>query len=112
MTDRELLAIFEKYAPQHGNPEDINNAIEALRARLAQPEPVAVWELQEGGWDTIADADWMETLPVGTKLYTTPPKKEWVGLTHEEQEELSHSFREIINSIDWKLKKKNGGSHD
>ena len=38
MTDRELLAIFEKYAPQHGNPEDINNAIEALRARLAQPE--------------------------------------------------------------------------
>lgn len=38
MTDRELLAIFEKYAPQHGNPEDINNAIEALRARLAEDE--------------------------------------------------------------------------
>ena len=38
--------------------------------------PVAVWELQEGGWDTIADADWMETLPIGTKLYTAPPQHE------------------------------------
>ena len=42
--------------------------------KLAQPEqePVAVWELTEDGWDTIADADWMETLPIGTKLYTAP----------------------------------------
>ena len=38
--------------------------------------PVAVWELQEGGWDTIADADWMETLPIGTKLYAAPPQRE------------------------------------
>jgi hypothetical protein len=55
-------------------------------ARLAKPEqePVAVWELTEDGWDTIADAAWMETLPVGTKLYTAPPRKEWVGLTDEE----------------------------
>ena len=49
---------------------------EALRAALAQPEPEPVWELQEGGWDTVADADWMETLPVGTKLYTAPPQRE------------------------------------
>jgi hypothetical protein len=39
-------------------------------------EPVAVWELQEGGWDTIADRDWMESLPIGTKLYTAPPQRE------------------------------------
>jgi hypothetical protein len=38
-----------------------------------QQEPVAVWELFADGWDSIADPEWMETLPVGTKLYTTPP---------------------------------------
>jgi hypothetical protein len=74
-----------------------------------EPEPVAVWELQEGGWDTIADRDWMESLPVGTKLYTAPPrseptklllipalmeqagwvrKREWQGLTDEEAAEV------------------------
>lgn len=52
MTDRELLAIFEKYAPQHGNSEDINNAIEALRARLAQP--------------------WVKTYSGGKPNYTQP----------------------------------------
>ena len=35
-------------------------------------EPVAVWELFADGWDSIADPEWMESLPVGTKLYTTP----------------------------------------
>ena len=50
-------------------------AIEALRAALAQPELVAVWELEEDGWDTIADPEWMETLPVGTKLYTASPQR-------------------------------------
>jgi hypothetical protein len=44
---------------------------------LAKPDQdaVAVWELQEGGWDTIADADWMETLPIGTKLYALGQSK-------------------------------------
>jgi hypothetical protein len=46
--------------------------IEELEAQLEQ-EPVAVWELFADGWDSIADPEWMESLPVGTKLYTTPP---------------------------------------
>jgi|688.fasta_scaffold30562_12 hypothetical protein len=54
-------------------PVDPNNFGEPL----AKPEQdaVAVWELQEGGWDTIADADWMETLPIGTKLYALGQSK-------------------------------------
>jgi hypothetical protein len=98
-------------------PAEIDDAMEVLEARLAQPEsdivqdavvygtgiakdgkridpasiykepePVAVWELQEGGWDTIADQDWMESLPIGTKLYTAPPQREWQGLTLQEIE--------------------------
>jgi hypothetical protein len=77
-------------------------------------EPIAVWELQEGGWGTIADADWMESLPVGTKLYTAPQKKEWVGLTDEEihkiEQECDQKFEdyfEFANAIEAKLKEKN-----
>ena len=77
-----------------------------------EPEPVAVWELQEGGWDTIADADWMETLPVGTKLYTTPPQREWVGLTDEEARELCVAnvpyVIDMVRALEAKLKEKNG----
>ena len=74
-----------------------------------EPEPVAVWELQEGGWDTIADAEWMETLPIGTKLYTAPPKREWVGLTAKDLAEIPPSCYEGAIWADAKLKEKNGG---
>ena len=39
-------------------------------------------------------------------------KREWVGLTYEEQEEIvlsAHSIRDAINKTDWKLKEKNNG---
>jgi hypothetical protein len=55
-------------------------AITAIKAALeAKDEPVAT-KNNDGvtlhlGWDD---------LPVGTKLYTTPPQRTWVGLTDEE----------------------------
>jgi hypothetical protein len=39
-------------------------------------EPVPVFELQKSGWEIICDLDWIQTLPFGTKLYTTPPVQE------------------------------------
>jgi hypothetical protein len=91
-----------------------NKAIKTLRAKLSEPEPepVAVWELQEGGWDTIADRDWMESLPIGTKLYTGPPQREWVGLTDDEVKEIIWNLpyepsQEHICAIEAKLKEKN-----
>jgi hypothetical protein len=54
------------------------SARESLRqaiAELESQEPVAVWELFEDGWDSIADPEWMESLPIGTKLYTRPPQR-------------------------------------
>lgn len=77
----------------------------------SEQEPVAVWELQEGGWDTIADPDWMETLPIGTKLYTAPPQREWVGLTGEELQEIYQSAGTVhfkFAMVEAKLKEKNG----
>jgi hypothetical protein len=87
---------------------DPSDEIEALRARLAQPEPepVAVWELQEDGWDTIADRDWVESLPIGTKLYTAPPQREWQGLTDDEREQ---AIGWSVEHIEAKLKEKNHG---
>jgi hypothetical protein len=100
-----------------------------------EQEPVAVWELQGDGWNTIADAAWMETLPVGTKLYTAPPKRkneldiadrayfagkqagiaerEWVGLTDEEIDKAiistAPSFKpdDVARAIEAKLKERN-----
>ena len=67
--------------------------ITALRERLAQPvqEPLATVEsvatvVSESGNQEITMSWWHEpALPVGTKLYTSPPKAaEWVGLTADE----------------------------
>ena len=90
---------------------DVDKEIKAIFSALAQPEPVAVWELEGDGWDTIADPEWMETLPVGTKLYTAPPqRKEWVGLTAYEIQELHLEHPHWGNftcAIEAKLKEKN-----
>lgn len=69
-------------------------------SNAAQQESVAVWELFEGGWDSIADPEWMETLPVGTKLYTSPPaQRTWVGLT-EDEVTLCHSLAVLSKKHD------------
>ena len=120
MTDRELLAIFEKYAPQHGNPEDINNAIEALRARLAQPEPepFEYWNAVEG-WVKIDEVrQHFDTAGCGT-IYKTGGEgrvplyaaREWVGLTDEEIEQcaIDDGSDDLIfaRAIEAKLRDKN-----
>ena len=43
--------------------------------------------------------------------YTAPPKREWVGLTHEECDEIDQNCRsqmEALFAIEAKLKEKNG----
>ena len=54
----------------------------------------------------------IDAIPVGTMLYTTPPAREWVGLTDDDYEELLRT-REwgvyLIEAVEAKLKEKNGG---
>jgi len=136
---QQVLGYLEEIHPGNMTPMaeiNWNKAIETLRARLSapEPEPVAVWELQEDGWDTIADQDWMESLPIGTKLYTAPPQRnieflklpreckilddgtvvmpqrEWQGLTDEERylgDARSDQEIEYAKTIEAKLKEKN-----
>ena len=89
---------------------------------LAHPaqEPVGeAYLMQEGFTHCI----WSEAVvPVGTKLYTTTPKREWVGLTDEEVWDLWNSnteepfpewfvdFKQSYKTIESKLKERNHGA--
>ena len=96
-----------------------------LWSGLPQPEPEPVaWGVDEGEGRCISlhdlyfvkkDADHMAELK-GTHakvvaLYTTPPKKEWVGLTDEEARELCVAnvpyVIDMVRALEAKLKEKN-----
>jgi hypothetical protein len=137
MTDRELLqqalAMLEDInqcsLPPTGIPlpAEIDHVMEALRARLAQPEP------EPFGWVKIDEVrQHFDTANCGTiyktggegrvPLYTTP-QREWVGLTDEEvlaDDVLRYHFalnggagpiskkgRAIIAAVNDKLRDKN-----
>lgn len=93
MTDRELLQQALDALISVWNSDRTTRQVEtirAIKARLAQPEPKPVGCITEvhtktayGGTVGI-EPQMYGRLPVGTLLYTAPPKKEWVGLTDEE----------------------------
>ena len=124
MTDRELMQMadrievlaFEMKAPNAYTPQFVMLAYEireALRARLAQPEPAPVaWRNKnpKGCWQ-------YRNLPIltdGQPLYTTPPQREWQGLTDEEVENFVQAVwpreavpADYVRAIEAKLKEKN-----
>ena len=106
MTDRELmqqaLDALEKHILEY-------ETIEALRARLAQPEPEPVAWFSKRPNNTLAikivgkptEGDW-------EPLYTAPPqRKEWVGLTAKDLAEIPASCFEGAIWADAKLREKN-----
>lgn len=85
MMEREAKLLADLIAERNS----LREQVKTLQEQLSQQEdPVAVWELQSDGWETICDGDWLKTLPLGTKLYTHPPRREWVGLTDDEIAEI------------------------
>ena len=78
-----------------------------------EQEPVA-WRLSNG----IIEPVYGVTIPIGTPLYATPPKREWVELTFEEADRLaskySSGFRSdhndalhLVGEVEALLKEKN-----
>ena len=136
MTDRELFKmaldmlddINQCSLPPTGIPlpAEIDEVMEALRARLAQREPEpAAWGVDEGEGKCISlhdlyfvkeDADHMAELK-GTHakvvaLYAAPPQREWVGLTDDEIYEAVENLNSVLvkdmaRAIEAKLKEKN-----
>ena len=96
------LKYFEDAYGLEDTEIEIREALrKALRDRLAQPEPEPVAKysdvISDGGFDP---------------RYTAPPKREWVGLTHEELAWLNEALNlggrfAVIEAIEAKLKEKN-----
>jgi hypothetical protein len=128
MTDKEVmqmaLGALESLQAWPETPENFKRvqAIEALRAALAQPEPKPVaWMLTELDGTPLIDcgdlvvkqrpvlvSDKTDCIP----LYAAPPQREWVGLTHEEKMEIltrSITAPSRIDVAEAALKEKNSG---
>jgi len=110
--------IFYNVLDDKGNRYDA--AADILRAKLSElePEPVAVViESHEVGGvnDLSYYQEDINALPMGTKLYTTPPQRGWVDLTREEVAEILCDERWqrrpelILLEVHAKLKEKNYG---
>jgi hypothetical protein len=101
---------------EHDKQIEIAQAYErGWNAALAQQEPVA-W-ISEGG-DVSRSKRYMDEMGFKCNpLYTAPPKREWVGLTDEERNNLwrniigwgdpSHDDEDLMKAIEAKLKEKN-----
>ena len=87
-------------------------AEKAIKEALAQPkqEPMAWFSTGPARmfhWTSDKPAYGDDWVP----LYTTPPQREFVGLTDEERDEICLGDESIARSIEAKLREKNGGNH-
>ena len=103
LTDREWQAVHKNKA----------NELRQAIAELESQEPVATVASETGA--DITMSWWHEpALPMGTKLFTHPPQRTWVGLTNNEVYEMYSeptSDSEMIvfaREVEAKLKQKNG----
>lgn len=66
MADTALMSLADK-TPLYAGA--------APAAPIATPAPIPVWQLFADGWDSVdeIDADWLQTLPLGTILYYIGP---------------------------------------
>jgi len=129
--EREALKLAQK-AMMNSNSisYEMLDAITAIKAALAQPaqEPVA-WCIEYDGDLLYAEGsvikkevednfarNWDEGLSKIVFLYTTPPKRPWVGLTDEEIKEIVGPYgdmpvkgytRKLFDQIEAKLRSKN-----
>jgi len=94
--------------------------IAAIEAELAKPEqekqePVAQIRVKKGHWIETPRSIKVKSLPDGLHdLYTAPPRKEWVGLTDDEQYQIvikcgamSADWQDFVVAVQAKLKERN-----
>jgi hypothetical protein len=89
----------------------LNIAAQALRQALeTEQEPVAWMFVNEDGECEQIEYGPVFDDPGVTPLYASPPKREWVGLTDDDYEELLRTREwgvSLIEAVEAKLKKKN-----
>lgn len=123
--DRDLMQEALEALTYTGPKYIYSDTIEALRARLSQPEqePFEYWNAVEG-WVKIDEVrQHFDTTNCGTiykhegegriPLYAEPPQREWVGLTDEELEFYTEELgqgelgRGVLRAVVDFLKEKN-----
>ena len=116
------LEALESDPISHAGIVSRKQAITALRQAL-ETEPFEYWNAVEG-WVKIDEMrEHFDVVGCGTiyksagedrsPLYTAPPKREWVGLTDDEVNELVSRFKRysyvLLREVEAKLKEKNHG---
>lgn len=111
MTDKELLQMalntLDLVTDLTNYDDEVYETIEAIKARLAQPEP----KVTEDMWEKLSELQ-QKVMEIA---HTAPPKKEWVGLTKGETDAaykemgLNYSYVDFAHAIEAKLKEKNSG---
>lgn len=85
--------------------------VNALRAKLSEPEPEPVaWTVGGLITDFSRDFSAYKTKTYTQPLYTAPPQREWQGLTDEERTYLaweSNNGQHCVAMTESKLKEKN-----
>ena len=109
---KNSLAQPDQYAKGYADAMNwkVQNHLEHLPTAQPEQEPVATVTSETGA--DITMSWWHEpALPVGTKLYTHPPQRTWVGLNEDEIDYLIHlaytGDEEFVQTIEAKLKEKN-----
>ena len=103
---------------EHPTYDKTITAIKEALAQQEQGEPVAwVNVTYEGKWYVQYTLP-KELMPEGTKFYTTPQQRTWVGLTDEEKKNIflkwygkhwayTEQVQSVMDSVEAKLKEKN-----
>ena len=122
--DKAITALEEALAKPEQEPATKEQIREAMifnlplyttPPQLKEPEQEPVAEKVYDQEDDTAYIQYFiphDLIPIGTKFYTTPPQRTWVGLTDEEARELWESTDsdddwELMKRTEAKLKEKN-----
>jgi hypothetical protein len=109
--DTSQKRVDEMVKTEHGKKIEIALAYQrGWDAAVAQQEPVAWMYVNEDGECEQIEYGPVFDDPGVTPLYTAPPKKEWVGLTAYEIQEIhsgNQHWGDFAESIEEKLKEKN-----
>jgi len=112
-TSERSIQISDKETPESSQPWVKTYSGGKPNYTQPEPEPVAYINVEERKLEWATPIKW-ET-PTVVKMDKVPlyTKKEWVGLTDDERDEIReqahYEFDDISNAIEVKLKEKNGG---
>jgi hypothetical protein len=101
-----LPSLAQQEAPKGGGNLPPPLQAEPVLVVEKEPDYMSRGHFYEGSKPFI-DPTLVWKLPIGTKLYTAPPRREWQGLTEEEMDCWTPEIHPVIRAVEAKLKEKN-----